>query len=102
MVLMDEPTRGLDIVGSKRIFDYTSLLREQGRAVVFCTHRLDEAQRLCCRFGLMFQGQLRLQGTLAALQQQTGREHLTDMFLDLLQNPASTQGTANVQNTPRH
>ena len=102
VVLMDEPTRGLDIVGSKRIFDYTSLLREQGRAVVFCTHRLDEAQRLCCRFGLMFQGQLRLEGTLAALQQQTGREHLTDMFLDLLQNPASTQGTANVQNTPRH
>lgn len=94
VVLMDEPTRGLDIVGSKRIFDYTSLLRQQGKAVIFCTHRLDEAQRLCCRFGIMFHGQLRLQGTLAALQQQTGREHLTDMFLDILQNPPSHQGAA--------
>jgi ABC-2 type transport system ATP-binding protein/sodium transport system ATP-binding protein len=94
VVLMDEPTRGLDIVGSKRIFDYTSLLRQQGKAVIFCTHRLDEAQRLCCRFGIMFHGQLRLQGTLAALQNQTGREHLTDMFLDLLQNPLSHQRAA--------
>jgi sodium transport system ATP-binding protein len=65
VVLMDEPTRGLDIVGSR-------------------THRLDEAQRLCCRFGLMFRGQLKLEGTLADLQQRTGREHLTDMFLDLM------------------
>ena len=84
VVLMDEPTRGLDIVGSRRIFDYTAHLRQQGKAVIFCTHRLDEAQRLCCRFGLMFRGQLKLEGTLAELQQRTGREHLTDMFLDLM------------------
>ncbi|MFM7836185.1 MAG: ABC transporter ATP-binding protein [Planctomycetaceae bacterium] len=84
VVLMDEPTRGLDIVGSRRIFEYTAHLRQQGKAVIFCTHRLDEAQRLCCRFGLMFRGQLKLEGTLAELQRQTGREHLTDMFLDLM------------------
>lgn len=84
VVLMDEPTRGLDIVGSRRIFEYTAHLRQQGKAVIFCTHRLDEAQRLCCRFGLMFRGQLRLEGTLEDLQQRTGREHLTDMFLDLV------------------
>ncbi|MFN9233366.1 MAG: ABC transporter ATP-binding protein [Planctomyces sp.] len=84
VVLMDEPTRGLDIVGSRRIFEYTAHLRQQGKAVIFCTHRLDEAQRLCCRFGLMFRGQLKLEGTLADLQQRTCREHLTDMFLDLM------------------
>jgi len=84
VVLMDEPTRGLDIVGSRRIFEYTAHLRQQGKAVIFCTHRLDEAQRLCCRFGLMFRGQLKLEGTLAELQRQTGREHLTDVFLDLM------------------
>lgn len=88
IVLMDEPTRGLDIVGSRRIFEYTSHLRELGKAVIFCTHRLDEAQRLCCRFGLMFQGQLRLEGTLNELQGKTGREHLTDMFLDLVPRDA--------------
>jgi ABC-2 type transport system ATP-binding protein/sodium transport system ATP-binding protein len=93
IVLMDEPTRGLDIVGSRRIFEYTSHLRELGKAVIFCTHRLDEAQRLCCRFGLMFQGQLRLEGTLKELQEKTGREHLTDMFLDIVPRDADLNAT---------
>lgn len=84
VVLMDEPTRGLDIVGSKRIFDFTSHLKEIGKAVIFCTHRLEEAQRLCNRFGLMFRGRLQLEGNLTDLRQMTGRESITDMFLDLM------------------
>ncbi len=94
VVLMDEPTRGLDIVGSKRIFDYTAHLKELGKAVIFCTHRLDEAQRLCTRFGLMFRGRLHLEGTLEDLQQKTGREMLTDMFLDLMQKTVEADATA--------
>ncbi len=90
VVLMDEPTRGLDIVGSKRIFDFTARLKEMGKAVIFCTHRLEEAQRLCDRFGLMFRGRLQLQGTLTALRQKSGRESITDMFLDLMEENYST------------
>ncbi|MEZ6033363.1 MAG: ATP-binding cassette domain-containing protein [Planctomycetaceae bacterium] len=89
VVLMDEPTRGLDIVGSKRIFDFTARLKEMGKAVVFCTHRLEEAQRLCDRFGLMFRGRLQLQGSLAVLRQQSGRDSITDMFLDLMEQKNS-------------
>ena len=92
VVLMDEPTRGLDIVGSKRIFDFTAQLKQMGKAVIFCTHRLEEAQRLCDRFGLMFRGRLQLQGTLAELRQESGFESITDMFLELMvQNDATTE-----------
>ncbi len=90
VVLMDEPTRGLDIVGSKRIFDFTARLKEIGKAVIFCTHRLEEAQRLCDRFGLMFRGRLQLHGTLAELRQQSGQESITDMFLDLMEEKQAT------------
>ena len=90
VVLMDEPTRGLDIVGSKRIFDFTARLKEMGKAVIFCTHRLEEAQRLCDRFGLMFRGRLQLEGTLTELRQKSGRESITDMFLDLMNENNST------------
>ncbi|MCA9057993.1 MAG: ATP-binding cassette domain-containing protein, partial [Planctomycetaceae bacterium] len=86
IVMMDEPTRGLDIVGSKCIFDFTSHLQQQGKAVVICTHRLDEAQRLCSRFGLMHRGQLQLHGTLDELREQTGLTLLTDMFLQLMKS----------------
>ena len=90
VVLMDEPTRGLDIVGSKRIFDFTARLKEIGKAVIFCTHRLEEAQRLCDRFGLMFRGRLQLEGTLPELRQKSGRESITDIFLDLMDEHNST------------
>ncbi|NNJ25855.1 ABC transporter ATP-binding protein [Alienimonas chondri] len=83
-MLLDEPTRGLDVVGSQRVFEFVRDLREQQRAVILCTHRLAEAERFCDRFGLLHHGTLRHEGTLDELQAATGRETLTEMFVDLL------------------
>jgi ABC-2 type transport system ATP-binding protein/sodium transport system ATP-binding protein len=84
VMLMDEPTRGLDVVGGKVIFDYIEHLREAGKAVIVCTHRLDEAERLCDRFGLLFRGKIRYEGTLDEVRAAAGAESLTDIFLELL------------------
>jgi sodium transport system ATP-binding protein len=86
VMLLDEPTRGLDVVGVQTIFEYIQHLREVGKAVVVCTHRLDEAERLCDRFGLLHRGQLRHSGTLQQLRESTGCEHLVEMFVDLLKS----------------
>ena len=86
VMLLDEPTRGLDVVGVQTIFDYIDHLRDLGKAVVVCTHRLDEAERLCDRFGLLHQGQLRHEGTLDQLRESTGRGSLVEMFVDLLRS----------------
>ena len=86
VMLLDEPTRGLDVVGVQTIFDYINHLRELGKAVVVCTHRLDEAERLCDRFGLLHRGRLTQEGTLEQLQASMGREHLVDMFVDLMRS----------------
>ena len=88
VMLMDEPTLGLDIVASKVVFDYIGHLRREKKAVIVCTHRLDEAQRLCDRFGLLHNGYLRHEGSLENLREATGRHDLTDMFLDLLEEDA--------------
>lgn len=84
VMLLDEPTRGLDVVGSQTIFQYINHLRDGGKAVVVCTHRLDEAERLCDRFGLLHNGRLEHAGGLDELRASTGRNHLVDMFVDLL------------------
>lgn len=81
VLLLDEPTRGLDVLGSKVIFDYIAQAREAGKAVIVSTHRLDEAERLCDRFGLLHRGRMMHQGTLADLQAATGLSTLTEMFL---------------------
>ena len=80
-ILLDEPTRGLDVLGSKVIFDYIAAGREAGKAVIVCTHRLDEAERMCDRFGLLHRGRMIHEGTLAELQQRTGMVTLTEMLL---------------------
>lgn len=81
VMLLDEPTRGLDVFGSKVVFDYIAHLRERGKAIIVSTHRLDEAERLCDRFGLLHEGKLYYEGTLPELQAATGRETLVEMFL---------------------
>ena len=86
VMLLDEPTRGLDVVGVQTIFEYIGHLRDLGKAVVVCTHRLDEAERLCDRFGLMHEGRLMHLGTMDQLRQSTGRNHLVEMFVDLLKD----------------
>jgi sodium transport system ATP-binding protein len=85
VVLMDEPTRGLDVLGSQVVIDYVRHLRDHGKAVIVSTHRLDEAERLCDRFGLLHQGQLRLEGTLAELRAATGCGTLVEMFRSFFQ-----------------
>ncbi len=86
VMLLDEPTRGLDVVGVQTIFDYIDLLRQGGKAVVVCTHRLDEAERLCDRFGLLHRGKLKYCGTLSDLREQTGHRSLVEIFIDLIKH----------------
>jgi ABC-2 type transport system ATP-binding protein/sodium transport system ATP-binding protein len=84
-MLLDEPTRGMDVLGSQVVVDYIGRLRNQGIAVIVTTHRLDEAERLCDRFGLMHEGRLLHEGTLSELRGTTGCQSLVDMFRQLLQ-----------------
>src|SRR5438445_104763 len=83
VLLLDEPTLGLDVLGSQVIVEYISLLRDEGKAAIVTTHRLEEAERLCDRFGLMHKGQIVREGTLAELRAETGCENLAEMFLKL-------------------
>jgi ABC-2 type transport system ATP-binding protein/sodium transport system ATP-binding protein len=86
VMLLDEPTRGLDIVGSQVVFEFIQHLKTQQKAVIICTHRLDEAERFADRFGLLHEGNLQHCGTLSELQQATGRRGLTEMFIQLLES----------------
>jgi ABC-2 type transport system ATP-binding protein/sodium transport system ATP-binding protein len=84
-MLLDEPTRGLDVIASQVVVDYVRRLRDEGKAVIVSTHRLDEAERLCDRFGLLHQGRMRLEGTLPELRTATGCTTLVDMFRSFFQ-----------------
>jgi ABC-2 type transport system ATP-binding protein/sodium transport system ATP-binding protein len=82
-MLLDEPTLGLDVLGSQVIIEYIDLLRREGKAVILTTHHLDDAERLGTRFGLLHRGRLVSEGTLGELRATTGCTNLIDMFLKL-------------------
>jgi ABC-2 type transport system ATP-binding protein/sodium transport system ATP-binding protein len=83
VLLLDEPTLGLDVFGTQIIVEYLAQLRQLGKAVILTTHRLDEAERLCDRFGLLHRGRLVSEGTLDELRAATGCRSLVEMFLQL-------------------
>lgn len=81
IMLLDEPTRGLDVFGSHVVFDYIRHLRDEGKSVIVSTHRLHEAEGLCDRFGLLHHGRMQIEGTLAELRDRTRLETLAEMFM---------------------
>ena len=67
LVILDEPTTGLDIQSRDALWAAVDRLREDGSTVVLTTHYLEEAQQRADRIGLMHQGALRREGTVAEL-----------------------------------
>jgi ABC-2 type transport system ATP-binding protein len=58
LLLLDEPTVGVDPQSRKAIFEAILALRREGRAILYTTHYMEEAQRLCDRVGIMDHGKL--------------------------------------------
>ena len=68
VLVLDEPTAGLDVLASRFLRDFVRAERDRGKAVVFSTHYLAEAELLCDRIGLLHRGRLLTAGTPAALR----------------------------------
>ncbi len=81
LYVLDEPTATLDPVASVDILNLVQRAKRAGRAVVYCTHRMEEAQYLCSRLVFMNGGSIVAEGSPDTLLQQSGRSSLTDAFL---------------------
>lgn len=84
VLLMDEPTVGLDPASARLLKDVIQELARQGAAVFISTHILEIAERLCHRVGILKEGKLIAQGSPTELRQQVGHsKSLEDIFLEL-------------------
>lgn len=83
ILIMDEPTLGLDVLTNRVVLDFIRAEGARGKAVILSTHYLDEAETLCTRFGLLHEGRRVGEGDLASLQARTGRQRLSEIFLSL-------------------
>ncbi len=84
ILVLDEPTLGLDVLSNRLILDFIRTQAAAGKAVLLSTHALDEIDMLCRRMGLIHNGRLIAEGELDMLKQQTGRQRLSEVFLQLV------------------
>ncbi|MGA9365212.1 MAG: ABC transporter ATP-binding protein [Bacteroidota bacterium] len=87
LLLCDEPTVGVDPQSRNAIFDYLEMLNQQGKTIVYTTHYMEEAERLCNRIAIIDFGKIIAEGTLDhLLEKLTYEESIT-----ILRNPTTTE-----------
>ena len=69
VLLCDEPTVGVDPQSRNAIFDYLVKLNEEGKTIIYTTHYMEEAERLCSRIAIIDSGKIISSGTLDELLQ---------------------------------
>jgi len=76
LILLDEPTVGIDPQARLNILEFIRGLRAEGVAVLYTTHYLEEAESLCDRIGIVDHGRMHAEGTLRELQERLGGDRL--------------------------
>ena len=80
LIIMDEPFSGLDPVNATLLQDTLVDLRKQGKAVLFSTHRMDQAEKLCDSIALIAGGNLVLSGTMREVKSRYPRNRIQMIF----------------------
>jgi sodium transport system ATP-binding protein len=83
ILMFDEPTSNLDVLASREIRDFMVESRERGKCVIFSTHVLHDAERLCDRVTILHQGTVVASGTTAGVR--GSHRDLEDAFLELVE-----------------
>lgn len=93
VLVLDEPTVGLDPKSARLIKDILRQLADRGAAVMLSTHILEIAERMCDRIGIINKGQLVAVGTMDELRMldKTGQTSLEDIFLSLTGGAEETE-----------
>ena len=87
VMIFDEPTHGLDVLTARTVVGFIHDCRARGKTVIFSTHVMREAEKLCDSIAIIHKGRIMAEGTLAALREQTGAQDLDDVFVKLVEQP---------------
>ncbi|WJQ82347.1 ABC transporter ATP-binding protein [Brevibacillus brevis] len=85
VILLDEPTTGLDVTAATIFRRMVGKLQEEGKTILFSSHNMGEINKLCKRVALMHKGKLRFAGGLDALREEFGTKDLDDIFMAVVE-----------------
>ncbi len=85
VLVFDEPAAGLDVLNAHEMLSTIDSLRRGGHAIVFSTHIMAEAERICDRIAVIHAGEILAGGTVEELKLRTGEATLEDAFVKLVE-----------------
>lgn len=96
LLVLDEPTAGVDPIGSRAIRDIILDLKQRGMTVFLCSHLLEQVQEICDRVGILYQGCLIAEGSIDELTRDNRRTEITlrDASPELLDKLRTLAGDA--------
>jgi sodium transport system ATP-binding protein len=86
VLIFDEATSGLDVLVARALLDTVLELKGQGKCIVFSTHIMREAERLCDRIAIMHRGRILAEGTLESLADRYDERDLEELFFRLIRD----------------
>jgi sodium transport system ATP-binding protein len=81
IVIFDEPTAGLDVLNAIEVQGAIRELRNDGKTIIFSTHIMSEAEKICDRIAIIHGGRILACDTLDGLRRATGQHYLEDIFV---------------------
>lgn len=84
VLIFDEPTVGLDVITARIVLDYIKEFKNQGKCIIFSTHQMREAEKLCDQIAIIHEGKILSTGSLADLQQKFQEKDLEEIFFKLV------------------
>jgi ABC-2 type transport system ATP-binding protein len=82
LLILDEPTTGLDPIGTRQIKDLIISLAQRGKTVLLCSHLLADVEDVCDRIAILYGGRVQAQGQVRELLQQADKRQITTGQLD--------------------
>lgn len=83
LLILDEPTKGLDPVNRKLLIDIVSELKQKGVAVIYITHLMEEVERLADRLLILKDGKARAYGSVAKVKKEFNSKSIEDIFVSI-------------------
>lgn len=97
VLIFDEPTVGLDVLNALEMQKVIAEFRADGKTIIFSTHIMSEAEKLCDRIAIIHRGRIHGCDTLEALRLATGQHYLEDIFVHYVRHAENVDAAANEQ-----
>jgi ABC-2 type transport system ATP-binding protein len=107
LLILDEPTTGLDPIGTRQIKNLILKLAKRGKTVLLCSHLLADVEDVCDRIAILYGGKIQAQGQVAELLQQTHKRQITtdaisDSAIERIKRIVQEENAECVVTSPMH